>query len=366
MRMNELSEGIGIRGEVGVKLFGADMALLKEKAAEIAAVMRSVRGGVDVSVESTAGLPVLEIRIRRHDLARYGLNVADVQEVIETAVGGVIVGQVTEGDQFYNVFLRYPERFRQSPEAVGNLLVEGRGGQRVPLSQVAEVESVEGPVQISREDGRRRIVVQGNVRGRDLGSYVEEVQRQVAARVKLPAGYYISWGGQYEHLRSGRARLAIVVPITFGVIFLLLYVTYRNMVDSLRVFTGIPFAVSGGILALYLRGMPFSMSAGVGFIALSGIAVLADMVMVQTIRNSLAQGLTMQAAIENAAVTRLRPVLMTAAVAAIGFLPMALSTGTGAEVQKPLATVVIGGLLTSTTLTLLVLPALYSLIGKNK
>ena len=365
MRMNELSEGIGIRGEVGVKLFGPDMTMLQQKAGEIARVMRSVRGGVDVSVESTAGLPVLEIRMRRRDLARYGINVAEAQEILETAVGGARAGKVTEGEQVYDVFLRYPEAFRQSPAAIGGLLVEGRGGQRVPLAQLADIQSVEGPVQFSRENAERRIVIQGNVRGRDLGSYVEEVQRKVASGIKLPTGYHVTWGGQYEHLRSGRARLAIVVPITFALIFGLLYLTYRNFFDSMRVFTGIPLAVSGGILALFVRGMPFSMSAGVGFIALSGIAVLADMVMVQTIRRNLELGLPLQAALENAAVTRLRPVLMTAAVAAMGFLPMALSTGTGAEVQKPLATVVIGGLLTSTALTLVVLPALYSLLSKT-
>lgn len=366
MRMNELSEGIGIRGELGVKLFGPSMALLQEKAGQIAAVMRSVPGGVDISVESTAGLPVLQIRIRRSDVARYGINISEVQEVIETAVGGTIVGQVTEGEQVFSLFLRYGAAFRQDPEAIGDLLVEGRTGQRVPLSNLADIESLEGPVQISRENGQRRIVIQANVRGRDLGSYVEEVQDKVASAVKLPAGYHLAWGGQYEHLRSGRARLAVVVPVTFAIIFVLLYITYRNWFDSLRVFTGIPFAVSGGVLALFLRGMPFSMSAGVGFIALSGIAVLADMVMVQTIRNNLNNGMELQPAIENSAVSRLRPVLMTASVAAIGFFPMAISTGTGAEVQKPLATVVIGGLITSTLLTLLVLPALYSLVAKKR
>lgn len=366
MRMNELSEGIGIRGEIGVKLYGSNMAILQEKAGQVAAVMRSVPGGVDISVESTAGLPVLQIRIRRHDIARYGINVADVQKLIETAIGGSIVGQVIEGEQVYAMVLRYQEPFRQTPEAIGDLLVQSLSGQRVPLAQLADIESLEGPVQISRENGQRRIVIQANVRGRDLGSYVEEVQAKVETAVKLPAGYHLGWGGQYEHLRSGRARLAVVVPITFGIIFLLLYITYRNWFDSLRVFTGIPFAVSGGIFALFLRGMPFSMSAGVGFIALSGIAVLADMVMVQTIRNSLDEGMELQTAIEHSAITRLRPVLMTASVAAIGFLPMAISTGTGAEVQKPLATVVIGGLLTSTALTLLVLPALYRLVAQKQ
>lgn len=366
MRMNEMSEGVGIRSELGVKVFGPDMVVLQRKAAEIANVMRSIPGGADISVEATAGLPMLQVRIRRGDIARYGINVADVHQVIETAIGGAIVGEVIEGEQVFNLVLRYQTHFRENPDAISNILVEGRSGQRVPLSVLADIEGSEGPVQVSRENGQRRVVVQANVRGRDLGSYVEEAQNKVKAKVKLPSGYHLEWGGQYEHLRSGRLRMAIVVPITFTIIFFLLYITYGKVLDALRVFTGIPLAITGGVFALFLRGMPFSISAGVGFIALSGIAVLADMVMVQTIRNNLAKGMELVAAIEDAAVTRLRPVLMTAAVAAVGFLPMALSTGTGAEVQKPLATVVIGGLLTSTVLTLLVLPALYTLVqGKG-
>jgi len=366
MRMNELSEGTGIRGEIGVKIYGPKLEILRSKAAEVASAMRTTKGGADVSVESTSGLPVLQLRIRRGDLARYGINVADVQAVVETAIGGSTVGKVYEGERVYDVFLRYDEAYRDRVEAIRDILVQGKLGQRVPLAQLVDVESVEGPVQISRENAEHRVVVQGNVRGRDLGSYVEEVQSRVARQVKLPAGYHLSWGGQYEHLRSGRARLAIVVPVTFAIIFTLLYITYRNWFDALRVFTGIPFALSGGILALWLRGIPFSMSAGVGFIALSGIAVLADMVMVQTIRNNLAAGMKLQPAIEDAGLSRLRAVLMTASVAAIGFLPMALSTGTGAEVQRPLATVVIGGLFSSTSLTLLVLPALYRLVTRSK
>ncbi|ODT78391.1 hypothetical protein ABS71_01875 [bacterium SCN 62-11] len=366
MRMNELSEGTGIRGEIGVKIYGPKLEILRSKAAEVASAMRTTKGGADVSVESTSGLPVLQLRIRRGDLARYGINVADVQAVVETAIGGSTVGKVYEGERVYDVFLRYDEAYRDRVEAIRDILVQGKLGQRVPLAQLVDVESVEGPVQISRENAEHRVVVQGNVRGRDLGSYVEEVQSRVARQVKLPAGYHLSWGGQYEHLRSGRARLAIVVPVTFAIIFTLLYITYRNWFDALRVFTGIPFALSGGILALWLRGIPFSMSAGVGFIALSGIAVLADMVMVQTIRNNLAAGMELQPAIEDAGLSRLRAVLMTASVAAIGFLPMALSTGTGAEVQRPLATVVIGGLFSSTALTLLVLPALYRLVTRSK
>lgn len=365
MRMNELSQGVGIRSEVGVKLFGPDMAMLQRKAVEIADVMREVPGGADVAVEPTSGLPMLKVHIRRDDLARYGLNVADVQDIVETAIGGRRVGEVIEGEKVFDIVLRYGEIYRQDAHAIGSILIDGSQGQRVPLSVVADIESSEGPVQVSREAGQRRVVIQANVRGRDLGSYVEEVQRQVKARVKLPPGYHVEWSGQYEHLRAGRARLAVVVPITFAIIFGLLYITYGRALDALRVFTGIPFAMTGGVFALYLRGMPFSMSAGVGFIALSGIAVLADMVLVGSLRANLASGMELMAAIEEAALSRLRPVLMTATVAAVGFLPMALSTGTGAEVQKPLATVVIGGLISSTLLTLLVLPALYTLVRKG-
>lgn len=367
MRMNEMSQGVGIRSEVGAKLFGPDMAVLQQRAIQVADIMREVKGGQDVAVEATAGLPVLQINVRRADIARYGLNVSDVQRLIETAIGGSKVGEVVEKIGRYAIVVRFDEAYRDNPDAIGRLMVEGEGGQRVPLALVADIASIEGPVQVSREGGERRVVIQANVRGRDLGGYVEEVKGKVERQLNLPAGYHIEWGGQYEHLKSGRARLAVIVPVTFAVIFMLLYITYRRVFDALRVFTGIPFAISGGILALYLRGMPFSMSAAVGFIALSGIAVLADMVMVQTIRNNLDRGMEVTSAVIDAARTRLRPVLMTATVAAIGFLPMALSTGTGAEVQKPLATVVIGGLITSTALTLLVLPALYTLVsGRRK
>jgi len=365
MRMTEMSEGVGVRSEVGAKVFGPDMPILQQKAIEVAKVMRETPGGQDVIVEATAGLPVLQIRIRRADIARYGINVSDVQDVIEMAIGGARVGEVVEGVARYDMLVRFEDRYRENPEAIRRIPIYGGDGQQVPLGLVADIESLEGPVQISRESGQRRIVVQANVRGRDLGGFVAEAKEKVDAKVKLPPGYHVEWGGQYEHLQSASARLMIVVPMTFGIIFLLLFITYRRVFDALRVFTGIPFAISGGILALYLRGMPFSISAGVGFIALSGIAVLADMVMVQTIRNNLDRGMPLQEAVEHAAITRLRPVLMTALVAAIGFLPMALSTGTGAEVQKPLATVVIGGVITSTTLTLLVLPALYMFVSRR-
>ncbi len=371
MRMVEMSEGVGIRSEVGAKVFGPEMSVLQQKAAQIADVLRGVRGGQDVSVEATGGLPGLRLRILRDQIARYGITVDDGQEVVETAIGGRAVGQVIQGSRRFDLVLRYDLPFRQDAEAIRRLLVSGPAAlkgarQRIPLLQLAEIESLEGSIQVGREAGERRIVVQANVRGRDLGGFVEDARAKVARAVRLPPGYRIEWGGQYEHLQEGLARLSVVVPLTFFVIFLLLFVTYGRVLDAFRVFTGIPFAISGGILALHLRDMPFSISAGVGFIALSGVAVLADMVMVQYIRYNLDGGMPLLAAIEDAAVTRLRPVLMTAAVASIGFLPMALSTGKGAEVQKPLATVVIGGLITSTVLTLFVLPCLYLLLARRR
>ncbi|PJB75789.1 MAG: CusA/CzcA family heavy metal efflux RND transporter, partial [Armatimonadetes bacterium CG_4_9_14_3_um_filter_66_14] len=366
MRMIEMSEGVGIRSEVGAKVFGPDMTVLLEKAAQVADVLRGLRGGADVSVEATAGLPVLQIRIRRDQIARYGINVADVQDLVETAIGGQQVGRIVEGNRRFDLVLRFAAPYRENADAIRRLWVTGPDGQRVPLVQLADIKSLEGPIQVGREAGERRVVVQANVRGRDLGSFVEEAKATVERQVKLPPGYHVEWGGQYEHLQEGMARLRVVVPVTFFVIFLLLFIAFGSASHALLVFTGIPFAITGGILALYLRGMPFSISAGVGFIALFGVAVLNGLVLVTFINKLRAEGASVQEAVIQSCLTRLRPVLMTAAVASIGFLPMALSTGRGAEVQKPLATVVIGGLITSTTLTLFVLPALYMLVSGRR
>ena len=366
MRMIEMSEGVGIRSEVGAKVFGPDMTVLLEKAAQVADVLRGLRGGADVSVEATAGLPVLQIRIRRDQIARYGINVADVQDLVETAIGGQQVGRIVEGNRRFDLVLRFAAPYRENADAIRRLWVTGPDGQRVPLVQLADIKSLEGPIQVGREAGERRVVVQANVRGRDLGSFVEEAKATVERQVKLPPGYHVEWGEQYEHLQEGMARLRVVVPVTFFVIFLLLFIAFGSASHALLVFTGIPFAITGGILALYLRGMPFSISAGVGFIALFGVAVLNGLVLVTFINKLRAEGASVQEAVIQSCLTRLRPVLMTAAVASIGFLPMALSTGRGAEVQKPLATVVIGGLITSTTLTLFVLPALYMLVSGRR
>ena len=359
MRMNELIEGVGIRSELGIKLYGDDLSVLAEKGAEIGRVLRSVQGNADVAVETTEGLPVLDIDIRREAVARYGINVADVQQTIAAAIGGQEVGQVIRGNARFPIAVRLDERFRRDPEAIARIEVAAPGGETVALGQLASIRSTQGPVQISRENGSRRVVIQSNVRGRDLGSFVEAARAQIEREVKLPPGYRLEYGGTYEKLQSGRARLALIVPATFGVIFLLLFTTFGSVKQATLVFTGIPFAITGGILALLVRGIPFSMSAAVGFIALFGVAVLNGLVLVSFINQLRARGAAVRAAVEQGCALRLRPVLMTAAVASIGFLPMALGHGAGAEVQRPLATVVIGGLLTSTLLTLYVLPVLY-------
>ncbi len=365
-RTNELIEGTGIRSELGIKLFGDDLEILAQKGAEIARVVRSVEGNADVSVETTEGLPVLNITLDRAAIARYGIPVADVQSTIEIAVGGAQTGQVIQGNRRFDITVRLAPRYRADAEAIGRITVEAPDGSDVPLAQLANIESTQGPVQVSRENGQRRIVIQSNVRGRDLGSFVEEIQSKVDAQVKLPAGYYLEYGGTYEKLQSGRARLLIVVPITFGLIFLLLFTTFGSLKQALLVFTGIPFGITGGVLALLGRGIPFSMSAAVGFIALFGVAVLNGVVLVTFINQLRREGMGVRAAVELGCEQRLRPVLMTAAVASIGFLPMALGHGAGAEVQKPLATVVIGGLITSTLLTLYVLPTLYLWLERDE
>lgn len=358
-RMMELIEGVGVRSDVAVKIFGDDMSILLREANEVANAVRGVPGAADVKVQQITGLPVLQVQIDRDAISRHGINVADVQEVIQSAIAGTEATTVLEGFMRFGLVVRFPIAARSDATAIGNLLVAGTGGQKVPLAQLARITSEEGPAEVSRENGQRRITVEINVRGRDIGSFVEEARQRVDRAVHPPPGYLFDWSGMYEHLESGRQRLMIVVPTTFLLIFLLLFTTFNSLKQAALVFTGIPFAVSGGILALFLRGMPFSMSAGVGFIALFGVAVLNGVVMVTFINQLRADGRTVPAAVREGALTRLRPVLMTALVAGLGFLPMALSHGTGAEVQRPLATVVIGGLITSTLLTLLLLPMLY-------
>lgn len=359
MRMMELIEGVGIRSDLGIKLFGSDHEVLAAEARKIAAVVEKVPGAADVQVEITEGLPQLQIVIDRAAIARFGISVDDVNQVVETLLGGRPLTTINDGNQRYDLVLRLPAESRNDPEVIRRLPVPSPLGPSVPLHQLARVERIQGLVQISRENGKRRIVIQSNVRGRDLGGFVEEVQRRVAAEVKLPVGYYLEFGGTYEKMQSGRARLAVVVPLTFMLVLGLLYLTFQDLGLALLICTGIPFAVMGGVVALWLRALPISISALIGFVALAGVAVLNGVVMLTFIQDLRAQGKSAEEAVVQGAVTRLRPVLMTAAVASLGFLPMALSHGSGAEVQRPLATVVIGGVVTSTLLTLWVLPVLY-------
>jgi cobalt-zinc-cadmium resistance protein CzcA len=380
MRFNELIAGV--RGDVAVKVFGEDFDALLPVAQQIGAILQDTPGAADVRVEQIAGLPMLSIDVDRAAIARYGLTVADVQEVVSIAVGGRDAGQVFEGDRRFDIVVRLPEDFRRNIRALENLpipLVESgetggimaiadgdrrpKGFAFIPLSAVARVVVTEGPNQISRENGKRRVVVQANVRGRDVGSFVGDAEARIERDVKLPPGSWLEWGGQFQNLIEAKKRLLLVVPACFGLIFLLLYSTFGSARYATMVFTGIPLALSGGILSLWLRDMPFSISAAVGFIALSGIAVLNGLVMLTFIKELREDGVPVDEAIVSGALTRLRPVLMTALVASLGFIPMALATGTGAEVQRPLATVVIGGLISSTALTLFVLPALFGLFA---
>jgi cobalt-zinc-cadmium resistance protein CzcA len=362
MRMNEMIAGI--RADVGVKLFGESFDVLRDKAREIDRVLAGIPGASDLYTEQITGQPMLEVEVDRQALARYGMTAREVLESIE-ALAGVVVSEVREGERRFPLAVRIDDAYRRDAAAVGRLLVSNAAGDRIPLSRLATLRSVEGPSAIQREWGQRRIVVQANVRGRDVGSFVAEAQREIARRVELPAGYYIRFGGQFEHLAEAQARLALVVPIALVLIFVLLYVTYGRALDAARVFTGVPFAMMGGVIALWLRDIPFSVSAGVGFVALSGVAVLGDMVLVSTIRQLVDEGRALADAVPEAAERRLRPVLMTALVASLGFLPMALNTGIGAEVQRPLATVVIGGVISSTLLTLVVLPVLYTVLRRR-
>lgn len=367
LRFNELLAGV--RGDIAVKVFGEDFDVMLKAANQIAAILRGVEGAKDVKVEQVSGLPFLEIKIDKLEIAHLGVSLAEVQDVIGAAVGGQRAGVVFEGDRRFPIIVRLKDEVRQDVRALEKLPVSIPGrdnGQvrTVPLDQVASFSFIEGPNQISRENGKRRVVVSANVRGRDIASVVSEAQEKVAERVSVPSGYWISWGGQFENLATARQRLALVVPACFFLIFLLLCSALGGVKEALLVFSAVPLALSGGIAALWLRDMPLSVSAAVGFIALSGVAVLNGLVMRTYIRQLIELGRSSHEAIIEGAMTRLRPVAMTALVASLGFVPMAFATGTGAEVQKPIATVVIGGLITATLLTLVVLPALYTLFGR--
>ncbi|WP_321884047.1 efflux RND transporter permease subunit [Burkholderia cepacia] len=380
LRFNELISGV--RSDVAVKLFGDDMTVLETTAKQIADVLQQVPGATEVKVEQTTGLPVLTVDLDRSKLARYGVNIADVQSAVSAAIGGKAASTLFQGDRRFDIVVRLPEDLRSDIDTIKRLPIAlpapsatpavpangasvdlslSQAATFVPLSELAKIELTPGPNQISRENGKRRIVVSANVRDRDVGSFVADAQARLRTDVSIPSGYWTTWGGQFEQLQSATERLKIVVPVALLLVFVLLFMMFNNVKDGLLVFTGIPFALSGGILFLWLRGIPLSISAAVGFIALSGVAVLNGLVMISFIRNLRESGSPLSDAVREGALTRLRPVLMTALVASLGFVPMALATGTGAEVQRPLATVVIGGILSSTMLTLLVLPVLYQL-----
>lgn len=370
LRFNELISGV--RSDVAVKIFGDDNDVLNKSAAEVAEVLQAIPGASEVKVEQTTGLPVLTVNIDRARAARYGLSLADVQDTLTIAIGGREAGTFFQGDRRFDIVVRLPEAVRESIPALRKLPIAlpktdaQAQTSYIPLSEVATFDLAPGPNQISREDGKRRIVVSANVRGRDLGSFVADAEAALAEKIKVPSGYWTAWGGTFEQLQSAAQRLQIVVPAALLLVFGLLFAMFGNIKDGLIVFTGIPFALTGGVLSLWLRGIPLSITAAVGFIALCGVAVLNGLVMLSFISGLRDEGKPLDQAVRIGALTRLRPVLMTALVASLGFVPMAIATGTGAEVQRPLATVVIGGIISSTILTLLVLPALYRLVhGKD-
>jgi cobalt-zinc-cadmium resistance protein CzcA len=358
-----------VRSDVAIKVYGDDLDTLLSVGQQLVPVLQSVQGSRGVKVEQITGLPTLSVTPNRAALARYGLSQAAVQQVVATAIAGTEAGQLFEGDRRFDLVVRMPEALRTNLAALGSIPVplpsENDTHQFIPLGELTTMSLIDGPNQISRENGKRRLTVTANVRDRDLGSFIAELQAKVDADVELPPGYWLGYGGTFQQLQSARERLTLVVPITLALIFILLFTAFGSARDAGIVFSGVPLALVGGVAALALRDLPLSITAGVGFIALSGVAVLNGVVMVSFIRNLMAEGATLDAAVRDGALQRLRPVVMTALVASLGFVPMAFNIGPGSEVQRPLATVVIGGILSSTVLTLLVLPALYRLFGRQ-
>jgi len=363
-RIDELVAGT--RAQLIIKLFGEDLEILKSKGDEIAKILARIRGTQDLVVETIAGQPYISIKTDRARIARYGINVEDVQTIVETAVGGKPVTQLFEGEKYFDVQLRFPEEKRNSLESIGNILVQSPRGTRIPLSQLADIFTSEGPVQISRESGERRIGVECNISGRDMGGFVAEAKRLVRKNVKLPSGYYLTWGGQFENQQRAMKRLAVIVPLTIGLIFFLLFLTFSSLRLAALVILNLPFALIGGVFSLYFTGLYLSVPASVGFIALFGIAVLNGVVLVSYINQIREDGKPLKEAILEGCENRLRPVLMTATITIFSLIPMLFASGPGSEVQRPLAVVVVGGLVTSTLLTLLVLPALYSWFAPRK
>ncbi len=362
LRINEMVAGI--RADLGIKLFGPDLEVLKEKAAEIEAVVEEIPGAADVSTEQITGLAVLRVEVDRQALSRYGVSGRQVLDAVKAA-GGITVGEIIEPDRRFPLAVRLPMSYRDDPQALEQILIPTASGERLPLTRLARLEEITGPSTIQREWGERRIIVQTNVRGRDIGSFVEEAQEKIDSQVQLPTGYTIEWGGQFENMQRAEKRLMIVVPLALALIMSLLYMTFHSFRDALMIFSGVLFARAGGVLGLWVMGLPFTISAGVGFVVLAGASMLEGLVLVSYIRDRMAHGVPKPEAIEQARLARLRPVLMTSLVAALGFVPMMLSTGIGAEVQRPLATVVFFGVLCDTFLTMLALPVLYLLFGKG-
>jgi len=356
-RVDELISGI--KTQLAVKIFGDDIDLLREKAEQAVAILSTIRGTKDIKMELVAGQQYLNVEIDRRKVARYGINVADVQEIVETAIGGKEATLVFEGQRRFSLTVRFPVESRSSPEAIGNILVSTPTGARIPLAQLADIGLVEGPAQISRESLKRRIVVGLNIVGRDVGSYVREAQARLEKELNLPTGYYIIWGGAFENMQRAMRRLAIIVPLTILLIFFLLYSTFKSFRYATLIILNLPFALIGGVVALWLSGQYLSVPASVGFIALFGVAVLNGLVLVSYINQLRQEGLPLEEALVKGCERRLRPVLMTASLAILGLNPLLLAQGIGSEVQRPLAAVVIGGLLTSTLLTLIVLPTVY-------
>lgn len=364
LRFNELIAGA--RGDVSVKIFGDDLNILSDRGSDAAKIMGQIQGAEDISVQQVEGLPQLQIKIIREKIAKYGISVEDVNSVIEIALAGKSSGVVFEGDKKFDIVIKYSDDKKRSIDEIRNILVSSSENLKLPLSELAEIETKEGPAEITRDNGKRRIVIQGNVRGRDIESFVNELRTAISSQLKLPPGYTMEYGGQFKNLESARGRLLIAVPVALLFIFALLFIAFNSIKQGLLVFSGIPFAVVGGIISLWLRDMPFSISAGVGFIALFGVAVLNGIVMIAYFNKLEEDGvINVHERIIQGTSARLRPILMTAMVASLGFIPMAVSTGAGAEVQKPLATVVIGGLISSTLLTLIVLPVLYGIFNKH-
>lgn len=349
----------GIRGDLALKIFGEDLDTLDQLATKAVSLISTVKGAAEVQKDSSMGVAELRVQVNRPEMDRYGLNVSDVRELIETMLGGKQISEMVEGERRFAIAVRLPESYRNNIDALGDLNLIAPNGERVQLRQVAELKVVRGPEMVNRESARRRVAVQASVSGRDLGGFVAEAQQKVASGMKLPAGYTLDWGGQFENQQRANKRLAFVLPISIVIIFGLLYATFQSGRQALLILMIVPFALVGGVAALWIRGLNLSLSASIGFIALFGVAVLNGVVMVSHIDSLRAGGRKIFDAIREGASDRLRPVLMTASVASLGFIPMAVSTSRGAEVQRPLATVVIGGLITATMLTLYLLPMLY-------